>query len=110
MPHIAHDCPCPCACPQSDDLIDRIRYLVEGCDQIQAFHITLDSDNGWGGLAAHVMQEMRDDYEHVPIISFGVQPWQVWNTLIYPDVGIHAHDTMNAGDAEIPSTCCFYVT
>ena len=41
---------------------DRLRLLMEECEQPQGFHLLVDWDSGFGGVAACLSQLLQDEY------------------------------------------------
>lgn len=61
---------------QWDEIEDRVRYFTEECDQLQGFHILLDSHNAFGGLASSILSYLCDEYSNKARLSFAVTPAQ----------------------------------
>ncbi|XP_078697673.1 protein misato homolog 1-like [Branchiostoma floridae x Branchiostoma belcheri] len=58
----------------SSDLEDRLHFFVEDCDSLQGFQVLVDPYNGFGGLAAEVLEQMSEDYDNKGILTFGCYP------------------------------------
>lgn len=55
-----------------EDILDAIRKLVEECDSLLGFQTFVETDTGFGGFAAEVNEELRDQYGSRPIIVHAV--------------------------------------
>lgn len=53
---------------------DKLHFWTEECDHLQGFHILMDTYNGFGGMAASVLQDLEDDFANKGLISFGLSP------------------------------------
>ncbi|XP_050403855.2 protein misato homolog 1 isoform X2 [Patella vulgata] len=53
---------------------DRIRFFVEGCDQLQGFHILADACDGFAGSASCFLQYLEDEFHSKSRLTFGVTP------------------------------------
>ncbi|XP_026818236.1 protein misato [Rhopalosiphum maidis] len=51
---------------------DNLRLYAEECDYLQGFHITMDSLNGFGGLACKALEYLKDEYSNKNIIAMPV--------------------------------------
>ncbi|XP_058788776.1 protein misato [Phymastichus coffea] len=46
----------------SEDFTDKIRAYAEECNLMQGFQVLVDADDGFGGLAASLIQYLKDEY------------------------------------------------
>lgn len=51
---------------------DNLRLYAEECDYLQGFHISMDSLNGFGGLACKTLEYLKDEYSNKNIIAIPV--------------------------------------
>ncbi|XP_060861222.1 protein misato isoform X1 [Metopolophium dirhodum] len=51
---------------------DNLRLYAEECDYLQGFHISMDSLNGFGGLACKALEYLKDEYSNKTIIAMPV--------------------------------------
>ena len=65
--------------PGGPHLVERVRRFLEECDTIQGFHLLLDADSGFGGAAAALLTQIRDDYSRAPCLALGL------GTLLRPE-------------------------
>ena len=59
----------------SEELMDRIRYFTEECDNLQGFQLLTDISNPvMGGLTSQFIQSLREEYNQskYPIITLGI--------------------------------------
>ena len=54
-----------------DDIIDRIRYFAEECDNIGCIRVFSDLHDGFGGLSCSVVEELRDDFPSTAMPVWG---------------------------------------
>ncbi|PRW59896.1 tubulin nucleotide-binding domain [Chlorella sorokiniana] len=60
---------------QREEMMERIRFFAEECDSLQGFQVLADDLSGFGQLAAHVLQELRDDYgSSLPVMLYTLHP------------------------------------
>lgn len=59
---------------EGEEAYDAIRVLLEECDSVQGFVISVDVDSAFGGFASELLLELRDECASVPRIAFGVVP------------------------------------
>jgi hypothetical protein len=45
---------------QRDDAYDRVRYMIEECDNLQGIHLLVDANSGWGGFGEKLLTDLRD--------------------------------------------------
>ena len=43
---------------------------AQECDLLQGFHVFVDTDTAWGGVAVELLEYLRDDYRTTPIVTF----------------------------------------
>ena len=56
-----------------ENIVECARYWAEQCDTVSGFHIYMDVDSGWAGVACSVIQALRDEFgANVPLIVFGI--------------------------------------
>ncbi|XP_045177352.2 protein misato homolog 1-like [Mercenaria mercenaria] len=53
---------------------DRIRYFTEECDNLQGFHVLLDTHDGFGGLGAGIVRYLEEEFPGKGIFTFGFTP------------------------------------
>ena len=53
-------------------LVERVRRSLEEADCVQGFHLMVDADTGFGGAAAELLTQVRDDYSHAPCLALGL--------------------------------------
>ena len=58
--------------PGGPGLVERVRRFLEECDTLQGFHLLCDADSGFGGAAAALLTQLRDDYTHAPCLALGL--------------------------------------
>ncbi|KAL5244425.1 hypothetical protein ACI65C_011835 [Semiaphis heraclei] len=51
---------------------DNLRLYAEECDYLQGFHVSMDSLNGFGGLACKALEYLKDEYSNKNIIAMPV--------------------------------------
>ena len=54
------------------DLVEKVRRFLEECDAVQGFHLLLDADSGFGGIASALLTQVRDDYTKAPCLALGL--------------------------------------
>ena len=59
-------------CEGGPGLVERVRRFLEECDAVQGFHLLLDADSGFGGAAAALLTQIRDDYSRAPCLALGL--------------------------------------
>ncbi|XP_059174651.1 protein misato homolog 1-like [Physella acuta] len=59
---------------QWDEIEDRLRYFTEECDQLQGFHILMDSHNAFAGLASSVLSYLMEEFSNKSRLSFSLTP------------------------------------
>ena len=56
-----------------DGIIDGIRYWAESCDTLTGFHIFIDIDSGYSGIAIELIQQLCHEFgHHIPLVVFGI--------------------------------------
>ena len=55
--------------PGGPELVERCRRFLEECDTLQGIHLLLDADGGYGGAAAALLTQLRDDYTSAPCVD-----------------------------------------
>lgn len=53
---------------------DRIHYFTEECDNLQGFHVLIDTHDGFGGLGAGLVNYLEEEFPGKGIFSFGFTP------------------------------------
>lgn len=56
-----------------EEVVDRIRVLAEQCDCLQGFQVMADDLTGFGSVAVHLLEELRDDYDGRDVLLFSVR-------------------------------------
>ena len=59
---------------------DAVRYWAEECDRLRGFQVFAEDLSGFGGVAATVTEEIRDEYGGVPTVLFSLRPPNAANT------------------------------
>ncbi|KAL4458321.1 hypothetical protein ABPG75_013186 [Micractinium tetrahymenae] len=60
---------------QREEVMERVRFFAEECDQLQGFQVLADDLSGFGQLAAHMLQQVRDEYgSGRPVVLFALRP------------------------------------
>lgn len=49
---------------------ERLRFFAEECDALQGFHLLASPSDGFGGLAAALLGDIRDDYSKTSVTAF----------------------------------------
>ncbi|KAI8849284.1 tubulin domain-containing protein [Chytridium lagenaria] len=57
---------------REDFMEENLRFFVEEADSLQGFQIMADTSNGFSGLAAEVIDALRDEYGKLDSFVFGV--------------------------------------
>jgi hypothetical protein len=57
-----------------EDALDAARHFQEECDLIQGFHVFVDTNSAWSGVASSVLEYLRDDFKSTPILTLGNSP------------------------------------
>lgn len=47
-----------------DRMIDNLRWFAEEADSVSGLQLITDLHDGWGGVAASAIEEIRDEFEH----------------------------------------------
>ncbi|XP_078313704.1 protein misato homolog 1-like isoform X2 [Crassostrea virginica] len=55
-------------------LEDKIHYFCEECDNLQGFHVLVDTHDGFGGVGAQILQHIADEYSSKSVMTFGFTP------------------------------------
>jgi hypothetical protein len=67
------------------DLLDRdLRPFVEECDHLQGIQLITSSDDAWSGFAAGYLADIRDEYEKIGIITWGLERGERVNKVKSP--------------------------
>ena len=53
---------------------DAVRYWAEECDHLRGFQVFAEDLGGFGGVAATVAEEIRDEYGGAPTVLFSLRP------------------------------------
>ena len=53
---------------------DAVRYWAEECDHLRGFQVFAEDLGGFGGVAATVTEEIRDEYGGAPTVLFSLRP------------------------------------
>lgn len=56
---------------------DRIHYFTEECDNLQGFHVLIDTHDGFGGLGVGLTRYLEDEFPGKGIFTFGFTPADV---------------------------------
>lgn len=56
---------------------DRIHYFTEECDNLQGFHVLMDTHDGFGGLSTGVLKYLEEEFPGKGILTFGFTPADV---------------------------------
>ena len=59
---------------------DAVRYWAEECDRLRGFQVFAEDLSGFGGVAATVTEEIRDEYGGAPTVLFSLRPPNAANT------------------------------
>ena len=51
-----------------EDILERVRFFAEECSSLGGITILADTVDGFGGLASHIVEQLRDDYASTPIV------------------------------------------
>lgn len=62
---------------------DRIHYFIEECDNLQGFHVLMDTHDGFGGLGAALVRHLADEFPGKGILTFGFTPADVPDDTAY---------------------------
>ena len=58
-------------CVQRDELVDRVRWLLEECDSFEGFQLFTDCEGLWGGVSDILISDIRDQLStHAPIVVY----------------------------------------
>jgi len=81
-----------------EEYMDSVRFFAEECDCVSTIQILADLHDGFGGMAASVVRELREEYHSVdiPIFAF-TEPF----TSASPIRSGHAIPTMNSAIASL---------
>ncbi|XP_014251588.1 protein misato [Cimex lectularius] len=52
-----------------ESIVDDIRYHLEDCDNLQGFHVLIDSQTLFSGVSSGCLQHLRDEYGKKTILS-----------------------------------------
>jgi hypothetical protein len=56
-----------------DDLIEnKFRFFLEECNSAQGVQVFADSNTGFGGFAAEMVEAIREEVGKLPIVVFGI--------------------------------------
>lgn len=59
---------------REEDILDRdFRLFAEECDQLQGVQFIAGVDDGWGGFLGSYLEELRDEYQKLTIVTWGVE-------------------------------------
>ena len=53
---------------------DAVRFWAEECDHLRGFQVFAEDLSGFGGVAATVLEELRDEYGTAPVTLFSLRP------------------------------------
>jgi hypothetical protein len=62
------------------DIEDLVHFFTEECDNLQGFQLLVDVFDGFGGLAASVLEDIRDDFPNKYVALFSLTPATFLNT------------------------------
>ncbi|KAJ9518551.1 hypothetical protein QJQ45_018528, partial [Haematococcus lacustris] len=72
-----------------EELGERVRLLAERCDALQGFQVLVDDQSGFGGVAASLLQEVRQEYgSSRPVALFSLRSQ---TESVMPGVGTGVH-------------------
>ncbi|TPX67932.1 hypothetical protein SpCBS45565_g03456 [Spizellomyces sp. 'palustris'] len=57
---------------KEDVLDERLRFFVEECDSLQGFNLVADAVDGFSGIAASLLEYLRDEFPKKAAITFGI--------------------------------------
>ena len=74
---------------------DAVRFWAEECDHLRGFQVFAEDLSGFGGVAATVLEELRDEYGTAPVTLFSLRPptrinSRVFNGCEVPGVQVRA--------------------
>jgi hypothetical protein len=55
-------------------MCDRIRYFAEECDTVAGFHVHVDVDSGFAGIAYQILNWIREEYPNQPVCTISCWP------------------------------------
>jgi len=50
-----------------EEVLDRVRWFLEECDQPDGIHLIVEANSGWSGVGGKLLDLLRDDYEKIPV-------------------------------------------
>jgi len=54
-----------------EEILDRIRWMVEDCDNLGGVQVLFDSEGFFGGTASEIIRDFKDDISHnIPILTY----------------------------------------
>jgi len=54
-----------------EEILDRIRWMVEECDNLGGVQVLFDSEGFFGGIASEIVRDFKDDISHnIPILTY----------------------------------------
>ena len=56
------------------DWEDRIHHFAEECDNLQGFHVLMDTHDGFGGLSDMILKYLEEEFPRKGILTFGFTP------------------------------------
>lgn len=60
-----------------DDFEDKLHFFAEECDRLQGFHLLVDWDNGFGGVASCLAEELSDEFGSKSVMAMAASPLTV---------------------------------
>ncbi|XP_052797879.1 protein misato homolog 1-like isoform X2 [Mya arenaria] len=56
------------------DWEDRLHFFTEECDNLQGFHVLMDTHDGFGGLGTGLLKYIEDEFPGKGVLTFGFTP------------------------------------
>ena len=50
-----------------EEVLDRVRWFLEECDQPDGIHIIVEANSAWSGVGSTMLNLLRDQYEKIPV-------------------------------------------
>lgn len=50
-----------------EEVLDRVRWFLEECDQPDGIHLLVEANSGWSGVGSTMLALLRDEYEKIPV-------------------------------------------
>ncbi|KAD4888107.1 hypothetical protein E3N88_20180 [Mikania micrantha] len=58
---------------QGEEINERLRFFMEECDHVQGIQFIVDDTGGFSGVAAHLLENIQDEYANVPVLLYSVR-------------------------------------